>query len=152
MDNLSSVSQLKHSQPCSVPTSKVVNQQQELRLNTYVDTIQRFPQNFNQTKVCQFACWVYGVYLCEQDVQTHTRVCVYLRPYRLHLFGDGGELLNFGPQFISLPVHHFLQPQHHLPLLPLDAVCTQTHTHTHEDGWISTIFLKNKWTEVFPQR
>lgn len=45
----------------------------------YVDTIQCFPQNFNQTKVCQFACWVYGVYLCEQAAHTHahTRVCVF---------------------------------------------------------------------------
>lgn len=52
-----------------------------------------------------------------------------LLPYRLHLFGDGGYLLDFGPQLISLPVHHLLQLQHHLSLLPLDTVCTRTQTH-----------------------
>lgn len=69
-------------------------------------------------------------FICVNRRGLITSTCVYLSPYRLHLFGDGGELLNFGPQFISLPVHHFLQFQHHLPLLPLDAVCTHTHTNT----------------------
>lgn len=90
-------------------------------------------------------------FICVNRLITHTRVCVYLRPYRLHLFRDGGKLLNFGPQFISLPVHHFLQPQHHLPLLPLDAVCTQTRTHTRR--WVNfNNILGVMWTEIFPQR
>lgn len=53
---------------------------------------------------------------------------VFVSPYRLHLFGDCGYLLDFGSQLISLPVHHLLQLQHHLSLLPLDTVCTNTHT------------------------
>lgn len=51
-----------------------------------------------------------------------TYVCV--SPYRLCLFGNGGYLLAFCPQLISLLVHHLLELQHHLPLLPLGAVCT----------------------------
>lgn len=55
----------------------------------------------------------------------------FLCPYRLHLFGDGGYLLDFGPQIVSLLVHHLLQLQHHLSLLVLDMVCTHIHPHTH---------------------
>lgn len=107
------------------------------------------PQNSNQNKsvsVCMLSLWSLSVW----TGWSHTRACVCLTPYRLHLFGDGGELLNFGPQFIPLSVHHFLQPQHHLPLLPLDAVCTQTHTHT-KMGWISAIFLKKSEQKYFPR-
>lgn len=32
-----------------------------------------------------------------------------MSPYRLHLFGDGSYLLAFGPQVISLFIHHLLQ-------------------------------------------
>lgn len=53
-------------------------------------------------------------------------------PYRLDLFGDGGYLLGFGPELVSLLVHHLLQLQHHLSLLPLHAVCK--HTQTQNSG------------------
>lgn len=49
--------------------------------------------------------------------------------YCLHLFGDGSYLLDFGPQLVSLLVHHLLQFQHHLSLLVLDMVC-KTNTYT----------------------
>lgn len=50
----------------------------------------------------------------------------FVSPYRLHLFGDGGYFLDFGSELVSLPVHHLLQFQHHLSLLPLDTVCSHT--------------------------
>lgn len=62
-------------------------------------------------------------------------------PYRLHLFGDGADFLHFGPQLVSLPVHHLLQLQHHLPLLPLGTVYTLTHTHAKQCFMIHIIPL-----------
>ncbi len=74
---------------------------------------------------------------------TGRRIVTFMSPYRLHLFGDGGYLLDFGPQLVSLLVHHLLQLQHHLSLLPLDTVCEHEHTHTHKgfDSGIEKLVL-----------
>lgn len=39
-----------------------------------------------------------------------------LGPYCLHVFVFQRELSIFGSNLVSLLVHHFLQPLHHLPL------------------------------------
>lgn len=61
--------------------------------------------------------------------------------YRLHLLGDGGDLLDFGPELISLLVHHLLQLQHHFSLLPLDVIYTH-HKWTQTKNYTQCVKTK----------
>lgn len=85
------------------------------------------------------------VCVCEHAEAVKSLYDVFLSPYRLHLLGDGGYLLDFGPQLISLLVHHLLQLQHHLSLLVLDMVCRHTQIHKHTQCQVKkTVALKKK--------